>query len=141
MHKLRIEQPEIPESDKIFTVYGSGKPLRQFIYSLDLAKLMIWVLRQYNCVDPIVLSVDESAEVTIYDVAEAIAKAFNFKVRSCLPFIETIFHWQNYFFRANLSVIRAKRMDNIRRRHLMQNYASYCRTLSLQTLRKQLMHL
>lgn len=79
MHKLRAEQPEIPESDKIFTVYGSGKPLRQFIYSLDLAKLMIWVLRNYNSVEPIVLSVDESAEVTIYEVAEAISKAFNFK--------------------------------------------------------------
>ncbi|XP_062127985.1 probable GDP-L-fucose synthase [Drosophila sulfurigaster albostrigata] len=79
MHKLRTEQPEIRESDKIFTVYGSGKPLRQFIYSLDLAKLMIWVLRSYNSVEPIVLSVDESSEVTIYEVAEAIAKAFNFK--------------------------------------------------------------
>lgn len=80
MHKLRTEQPEIPESEKIFTVYGSGKPLRQFIYSLDLAKLMIWVLRHYDSVEPIILSVDEAAEVTIFEVAEAIAKAFNFKV-------------------------------------------------------------
>ncbi|XP_064551700.1 probable GDP-L-fucose synthase [Drosophila montana] len=79
MHKLRTEQSETPESEKVFTVYGSGKPLRQFIYSLDLAKLMIWVLRHYNSVEPIVLSVDESSEVTIYEVAEAIAKAFNFK--------------------------------------------------------------
>lgn len=39
-----------------FTVLGSGKPLRQFIYSLDLAKLFIWVLREYNEVDPIILS-------------------------------------------------------------------------------------
>lgn len=38
------------------TVYGSGKPLRQFIYSLDLAKLIIWVLREYNMVEPIILS-------------------------------------------------------------------------------------
>ena len=27
-----------------FTVWGTGKPQRQFIYSLDLAKLMIWVM-------------------------------------------------------------------------------------------------
>lgn len=42
--------------DKEFTVLGSGKPLRQFIYSLDLAKLIIWVLREYNSVEPIILS-------------------------------------------------------------------------------------
>lgn len=39
-----------------FTVMGTGKPLRQFIYSLDLAKLFIWVLRDYNEIDPIILS-------------------------------------------------------------------------------------
>ncbi|XP_078050198.1 GDP-L-fucose synthase-like protein [Augochlora pura] len=65
--------------DKVFTVLGSGKPLRQFIYSLDLAKLIIWVLREYESVEPIILSVDESEEVTIAHVAEAIAQAFNFK--------------------------------------------------------------
>jgi hypothetical protein len=40
----------------VFTVLGTGQPLRQFIYSLDLAKLFIWVLREYNSVDPIILS-------------------------------------------------------------------------------------
>lgn len=65
--------------DKEFTVLGSGKPLRQFIYSIDLAKLIIWVLREYESVEPIILSVDESQEVTISEVAEAIAQAFNFK--------------------------------------------------------------
>ncbi|XP_033363928.1 probable GDP-L-fucose synthase [Bombus vosnesenskii] len=65
--------------DKEFTILGSGKPLRQFIYSLDLANLIIWVLREYNSVEPIILSVDESQEVTISQVAEAIAQAFNFK--------------------------------------------------------------
>lgn len=85
--------------DKIFTVLGSGKPLRQFIYSLDLAKLIIWVLREYNSVEPIILSgrliqylivfyllllivfilVDEADEVSIIEVSETIAKAFDFK--------------------------------------------------------------
>ncbi len=31
-------------------------PLRQFIYSLDLAKLFLWVVREYDEVDPIILS-------------------------------------------------------------------------------------
>lgn len=42
--------------DKVFTVLGSGKPLRQFIYSVDLAKLIIWALREYDSVEPIILS-------------------------------------------------------------------------------------
>jgi GDP-L-fucose synthase len=42
--------------DEPLTVFGSGKPLRQFIYSKDLARLFVWVLRHYNDVDPIILS-------------------------------------------------------------------------------------
>lgn len=37
-------------------VWGSGTPRRQFIYSLDLARLFLWVLRDYPEVDPIILS-------------------------------------------------------------------------------------
>jgi GDP-L-fucose synthase len=80
LHKLiYIDNPEQPQEQKQFVVYGSGKPLRQFIYSLDLAKLFIWVLRNYDQVEPIILSVDESAEVTIAQLAQSIAKAFGFK--------------------------------------------------------------
>ena len=61
-----------------FHFWGSGTPLRQFIYSLDLAELMVWTLRLYESVEPIVLSVDESAEVSIADVARKIAAAFKF---------------------------------------------------------------
>ncbi|XP_027210428.1 GDP-L-fucose synthase [Penaeus vannamei] len=62
-----------------FTVWGTGSPRRQFIYSRDLAKLMIWVLRNYNEVSPIILSVDEEAEVSIKEAAEMIIDAFEFK--------------------------------------------------------------
>lgn len=65
--------------NKCFTVSGTGKPLRQFIYSLDLAKLIIWVLREYNSVEPIILSVDESQEITISQVVDSIVKAFDYK--------------------------------------------------------------
>jgi len=60
------------------TVMGTGKPLRQFIYSIDLAKLFLWVLRTYDSADPIILSVDEKAEVTIADVVHYIAKHSGF---------------------------------------------------------------
>jgi len=62
-----------------FTIWGSGTPLRQFIYSLDLAELTVWVMRDYHSPDPITLSVDESAEVPIKDVALAVAKAMKFE--------------------------------------------------------------
>ncbi|ORX62412.1 epimerase-domain-containing protein [Hesseltinella vesiculosa] len=62
-----------------FVVGGTGKPLRQFIFSRDLAKLFIWVLREYQEIDPIILSVGEKDEVSIKDVADAIVKAVGFE--------------------------------------------------------------
>ncbi|KIP05458.1 hypothetical protein PHLGIDRAFT_128887 [Phlebiopsis gigantea 11061_1 CR5-6] len=61
-----------------FVVGGTGKPLRQFIYSRDLAKLFIWQLREYDDVEPVILSVGEDEEVSIKQVADAIVKAVGF---------------------------------------------------------------
>ncbi|KAH8047258.1 GDP-L-fucose synthase [Aureococcus anophagefferens] len=47
-----------------FTVWGSGA-LRQFIYSVDLAALTVWVMRSYDSADSIILSVGEEDEVSI----------------------------------------------------------------------------
>ncbi|KAK4879263.1 hypothetical protein RN001_007409 [Aquatica leii] len=69
----------IEKGDDKFCVWGSGTPIRQFIYSLDLAKLILWVLRNYEEIEPILLCVDDEAQVTIKQVAEALAKSFNFK--------------------------------------------------------------
>jgi GDP-L-fucose synthase len=61
-------------------IWGSGTPLRQFVYAPDLAELTVWVLREYNDdPTPITLSVDEADEVSIKDVAMAVAKAFQFQ--------------------------------------------------------------
>ncbi len=46
----------VVEEGKPLQVWGSGRALRQFIYSLDLARLFLWVLREYNEVEPIILS-------------------------------------------------------------------------------------
>merc|ERR1719343_152839 len=62
-----------------FVIWGTGSPLRQFIYSEDLADLTVWVLRNYESIEPIILSVDEAAEVTIKEVAEMVAEAMEFK--------------------------------------------------------------
>ncbi len=65
------------QNNEPFVVFGSGKPLRQFIYSTDLAKLILWVLENYSG-EPIILSTNESDEVSIKNVAELIAKEFNY---------------------------------------------------------------
>lgn len=57
------------------TLWGTGKPMRQFIFSEDLARLTLWVLRHYQEISPIILSVGEEDEVSIADVAALIAKA------------------------------------------------------------------
>lgn len=74
IHKFYLAQ----KNGTDMVVSGTGKPLRQFIYSVDLAKLFLWVMRSYSDPDPIILSVDEAAEVTIADVVNAIAKAMAF---------------------------------------------------------------
>jgi GDP-L-fucose synthase len=61
------------------TVWGTGNALRQFIYSLDLARLFVWVLRNYNETAPIILSVDESDEISIKQAVESIVKAMSFE--------------------------------------------------------------
>jgi len=68
-------------------VAGSGAPLRQFIYSRDLALLLIWTLEHYDSnVDKedvgteagagtLILSVDPADEISIADVVRHIADA------------------------------------------------------------------
>ncbi|KAI6112346.1 epimerase-domain-containing protein [Pisolithus thermaeus] len=61
-----------------FKVMGDGSPLRQFIYSRDLAKLFIWQLREYDDVEPVIFSVDEDDEISIRDVANTIVKVMKY---------------------------------------------------------------
>ncbi|KAA0708197.1 GDP-L-fucose synthase [Triplophysa tibetana] len=75
IHKTYLAKKE----GKALEVWGSGRPLRQFIYSLDLARLFLWVLREYDEVEPIILSVGEEDEVSIKDTAEAVVEAFGFQ--------------------------------------------------------------
>lgn len=69
------------KNNQDFVIWGDGTPLRQFIYSADLARLFLWVLDNYNEPDPIILSVDEKDEVSIKDIALMVAEAMNFKGR------------------------------------------------------------
>ena len=61
-----------------FIVRGTGRPLRQFIYSLDLAKLIMWSLLVYQQSESIILSGDKQDEISIGEVATIIAKQLNY---------------------------------------------------------------
>lgn len=67
------------QSNSDLTVWGSGAPLRQFIYARDLAKLFLWVLREYDDPSPLILSVDESDEISIKQLVQLIVDAMEFK--------------------------------------------------------------
>eukprot|EP01084_Bolivina_argentea_P276902 472582_1 len=61
-----------------FKVLGSGKPLRQFIYNVDLGGLIVWTLEEYDESDPLILSTREEDEVSISHVAHLVQSAFGF---------------------------------------------------------------
>ena len=67
------------KNNEKFVVRGTGKPLRQFIYSEDLAKLILWSLEKYNSKDSIILSVCEKDETSIEHVARLVAKNYDYE--------------------------------------------------------------
>ena len=60
-------------------MFGTGNAYRQFIYSKDLAKLFIWALNEYEDIEPIIFSVDETDEITIKEAVGELSKAMHFK--------------------------------------------------------------
>ena len=65
------------ENKTDFEIWGSGKPLREFIFSRDVAKLTEWVLENYEESEPIILSTSE--EISIKEVVDIIIELMNYK--------------------------------------------------------------
>jgi GDP-L-fucose synthase len=65
------------ETSTPLTIWGSGKPLREFIYNKDVVKLTEWVLENYNEDEPVILSTSE--EISIKEVVDIIVELMNFK--------------------------------------------------------------
>ena len=70
MYKAKLE-------DRSFEAWGTGKPLREFIYSHDLANLVDLLIEKYDGVDPIIVS--NPHEYSIREIVETIAELMNFK--------------------------------------------------------------
>ena len=65
------------ENKTDFSIWGSGTPLREFIFSRDVSKLTEWVLNNYEENEPIILSTSE--EISIKDIVGIIVELMNFK--------------------------------------------------------------
>ena len=73
IHKFYIAQ----ESGEDVTIWGSGSPLREFIFSKDVAKLTELLYDNYTEGEPVILS--SSTEISIRDLVHLIAEIFDFK--------------------------------------------------------------
>lgn len=73
MHKIYRAQQNKSE----LFIWGDGSPLREFIYSKDVARLAKWAVDNYDDAEPLILSTSE--EISIAEVVELLVDAFNFK--------------------------------------------------------------
>jgi GDP-L-fucose synthase len=60
-----------------FIIAGNGSPLRQFIYSQDLAKLILWAFKNYNDINNPIIMIPPHNECSILDIAMIIAETMN----------------------------------------------------------------
>ena len=64
------------KNNEKFVIWGDGSPLRQFVYSEDMARLIVWSLDNWNS-EKHCMMIDET-EVSVMDVARIISKKFGF---------------------------------------------------------------
>lgn len=65
------------EQGKDLEIWGSGTPLREFIYAEDVAQLSEWALEHYHEDEPIIFST--STETSIKELVEMVVELLHFK--------------------------------------------------------------
>lgn len=73
---LKIHQAKIENKDKVM-LWGTGEPLREFLYVDDLSDALIHVLKHYSEASPI--NIGSGDEVSISDLACMIAKVIGYQ--------------------------------------------------------------
>lgn len=58
------------------TIWGSGNPLREFVYSEDMGQLINWATDNYEEESPIIFS--NSDEISIKELVQAVVEAYDF---------------------------------------------------------------
>jgi len=75
-HSQSKPKPE-PQPGHFLTVWGTGKPTREFLYAEDAAEGILLATEKYNKSDPINLGA--GFEISIKDLIDLIAKLIGFK--------------------------------------------------------------
>jgi len=73
IHKCYVAK----QNNTDFEVWGSGKPLREFIYSEDVGRLTEWAMENYEEEEPIIFSTSD--EISIGNVVEMVVNCIGFK--------------------------------------------------------------
>jgi GDP-L-fucose synthase len=71
MHKTKIEEKAV------FNVWGTGKPLREFLHVDDLAESIKFIIE--NNIDESLLNVGSNEEVSIYELVQKIKKVIGYE--------------------------------------------------------------
>ncbi|CAB4757482.1 unannotated protein [freshwater metagenome] len=72
IHKIHLAK----QKQESLNVWGTGAPLREFVYSEDIGKLTLWAIQEYENTEPLILS--SGIEVSIHKLVTTIAKLMNF---------------------------------------------------------------
>ncbi len=73
---MKAHEAKMKDADTL-DVWGSGKPLREFLYVDDLADALVFLLENYSCEKPV--NVGSGAEVSIAALAGMIARIVGFE--------------------------------------------------------------
>ena len=67
---------EAKQLGKEMVLWGSGRPLREFTYSLDIAEILLFLIENYD--DPEPINIGNTSEVSIHDVANMICQEIGY---------------------------------------------------------------
>ena len=70
---------EAKRDNKDVVLWGTGSPLREFTYSEDLAKVLIFLMQKYD--DPEPINVGNTKEISIKNVADTISQIMNYDAK------------------------------------------------------------
>lgn len=70
MHEAKMRGKDV-------TLWGTGKPTREFLFSDDLAQALITVMREYTFPD--LMNISSGEEITLSDLAQKVAEAVDFR--------------------------------------------------------------
>lgn len=74
----RFHEAKVAGKNEV-AIWGTGKPLREFMFSDDLAEACVFLMQRYE--DPQLINVGTGEEVSILDLAHLIADVVGFKGR------------------------------------------------------------